>query len=72
MLKIHLTFQLDILFGASQSQKVKTKKIKLPQGRSYLKKKIIHKKPEYLHPGYVHPEYVHKVRSLYYLERQFF
>ena len=62
MLKIHLTFQLDIGFGSSQNQHIRRKKIKLSRGKSELKGEITNDTPKY----------VHKIQSLYYLERKSF
>ncbi len=62
MLKVHLTFQLDVIFGTSQNQKTQAKKIKLSQGKSELKREITHKTPEY----------VDQIQSIYYLERKCF
>ena len=61
MLKIHLTFQLDIGFGSSQNQNIRRKKIKLSRGKSELKGEIKEA-----------PKYVHKTQSIYYLERKYF
>lgn len=62
MLKIHLTFQLNIGFETSQNQKIKRKRIRLSQGKSELKREITNEAPKY----------VHKTQSLYYLERKCF
>ena len=62
MLKIHLTFELDIFFGVSRNQNTKTKKIKLSQGKLNLEQERTSKIPEY----------VHKIQSVYYLERRCF
>lgn len=62
MLKIRLTFQLDILLGISQNQKKKTKKIKLSPEKLELKRGIISKTPEY----------IYKIQSVYDLERRCF
>ena len=62
MLKIHLTFELDVSFGVSRNQKTKVKKIKLSQEKSDLKQEITSKPPEY----------IHNIQSVYYLERRCF
>ncbi len=67
MLRVHLTFKLDISVGnfqfkAFQNQNKQVKNINISQEKSELRRNINNKIPEY----------VNKIQSIYYLERQCF